>query len=187
MKNLQVIPANMSSSANIINHELISKARAAAGYVHPDDRISKKEQNDQPQDKPQTQILKSKTANKSRPTAARKTTKRSNKYIASSLSNNHAGRSSTTRSFVMREGISNFPSDMPGSAFSSVLAKPKGNTMPHGVPHPNAHQVLGPFTKRCECGGVTGICGTATGAKKWRSHNGSTKHMKWDPIYAGLF
>ena len=32
----------------------------------------------------------------------------------------------------------------------------------------------------CECGGTTGICGTAEGARKWRAHQQTDQHMKWE-------
>ncbi len=51
--------------------------------------------------------------------------------------------------------------------------------MEPGVPHPDAGQILGPYSERCECGGITGICGTPQGANKWRSHMRSNKHMNW--------
>ena len=41
-------------------------------------------------------------------------------------------------------------------------------------------------TERCACGGVTGICGTASGARKWRNHLRTAKHMDWDPLFNGL-
>lgn len=31
-------------------------------------------------------------------------------------------------------------------------------------------------TERCECGGTTGVCGTAEGARKWSAHQHSKKH-----------
>ena len=37
-----------------------------------------------------------------------------------------------------------------------------------------------PNRKRCECGGITGICGTADGANAWRKHMGTDRHMKWE-------
>jgi hypothetical protein len=56
--------------------------------------------------------------------------------------------------------------------------------MPHGVKHPEAGMPLGPYTMRCECGGATGIGGTATaqGANKWRSHMRTQKHVDWDSL-----
>ena len=32
----------------------------------------------------------------------------------------------------------------------------------------------------CECGGITGICGTAEGARKWRAHQQSNQHQEWE-------
>ena len=36
-----------------------------------------------------------------------------------------------------------------------------------------------------QCGGTTGICGTAVGARKWRAHQGSKKHMDWMGVRFG--
>lgn len=67
---------------------------------------------------------------------------------------------------------------------SSSSSRASGSKkMPPGVPHPQAGMQLSPYTARCECGGITGICGTAKGASKWRSHQSTQKHMDWDPIY----
>ncbi len=55
----------------------------------------------------------------------------------------------------------------------------KTTTQPPGVPHPQAGEALSSSTARCECGGITGICGTASGATKWRSHMYTTKHSLW--------
>jgi hypothetical protein len=35
------------------------------------------------------------------------------------------------------------------------------------------------FSEPCECGGTTGVCGTPQGARKWRAHIGTARHMKW--------
>jgi hypothetical protein len=62
--------------------------------------------------------------------------------------------------------------------------KENSNVMPRGVPHPQAGEHLSYITARCQCGGITGICGiTAAGAAKWRAHHGTEKHMKWDPTF----
>ena len=97
---------------------------------------------------------------------------------------------------------------------ANKTASKGSTTMPPGVPHPQAGMPLGPYSERCACGGVTGICGTAQvrqdrqvvlpwprcnttnefviclvvcgivqGASKWRSHQKTTKHQTWDPIY----
>jgi len=58
--------------------------------------------------------------------------------------------------------------------------------MPHGVHHIETGTILAPFSARYECGGVTGIGGTAKGANKWRSHQQTKKRVDWDPIYAML-
>jgi hypothetical protein len=63
------------------------------------------------------------------------------------------------------------------------VKQPRTTTQPPGVPHPQAGQMLSPTTQRCECGGIIGICGTAAGANKWRSHMRSNKHMDWDPLF----
>lgn len=41
-----------------------------------------------------------------------------------------------------------------------------------------AESIFATSTK-CECGGTTGVCGTAEGARKWRSHQSSQKHQDW--------
>ena len=64
--------------------------------------------------------------------------------------------------------------------FRSPKKRKTTSTMPPGVPHPEAGTVLGPYTKRCDCGGITGIGGTPQGAQRWRSHNGSDKHLRWE-------
>lgn len=33
--------------------------------------------------------------------------------------------------------------------------------------------------KRCECGGITGICGTQEGEALWRLHQETKEHQKW--------
>lgn len=35
-------------------------------------------------------------------------------------------------------------------------------------------------TVRCACGGLTGVLGTAEGAKKWRAHLSSKKHQDYE-------
>jgi hypothetical protein len=72
---------------------------------------------------------------------------------------------------------------LPKKKKSSSAKQPRSSKQPPGVPHPQAGQVLGPTTQRCECGGIIGICGTAQGAAKWRSHMRSNKHMDWDPLF----
>lgn len=67
----------------------------------------------------------------------------------------------------------------------STTKSTSSNKMPSGVRHPMAGQILGPTSARCECGGVTGICGTAQGAAKWRAHLRTKKHQDWDPIFGG--
>jgi hypothetical protein len=75
-------------------------------------------------------------------------------------------------------------SNLPKKKSSSSAKQPRASKkQPPGVPHPQAGQALGPTTQRCECGGITGICGTAQGASKWRSHMRSNKHMDWDPLF----
>jgi len=74
----------------------------------------------------------------------------------------------------------------PSYAFNAPSATTRSTKMPHGVHHPETGMILGPFSARCECGGVTGIGGTAKGANKWRSHQQTKKHVDWDPIYAML-
>ena len=32
----------------------------------------------------------------------------------------------------------------------------------------------------CECGGTTGVCGTAEGARKYRAHISSRRHQEWE-------
>ncbi len=65
------------------------------------------------------------------------------------------------------------------AARTSTGSRSSSTKMPPGVPHPEAGLILGPFTERCECGGVTGICGTAQGAQKWRNHQRTKKHQDW--------
>jgi hypothetical protein len=66
---------------------------------------------------------------------------------------------------------------------ASTASSNSSTKMPRGVKHPEAGMPLGPCTARCECGGVTGICGSAQGASKWRSHMKTKKHMDWDPLF----
>ena len=33
--------------------------------------------------------------------------------------------------------------------------------------------------KRCDCGGITGICGTQEGEAMWRLHQETEEHQKW--------
>jgi hypothetical protein len=71
-----------------------------------------------------------------------------------------------------------------GYHYPASTASSKSSTkMPRGVKHPEAGMPLSPFTARCECGGVTGICGSAQGASKWRSHMQTKKHVDWDPLF----
>lgn len=53
---------------------------------------------------------------------------------------------------------------------------------PRGVPHPRAGEIIDPYIMRCECGGRIGICETAQGAAKWRSHMRTKKHYDWQGI-----
>jgi hypothetical protein len=69
-----------------------------------------------------------------------------------------------------------------GYPTSTASTKKPSNTMPRGVKHPQAGMPLGPHTQRCECGGVIGVCGTAEGANKWRSHMRTSKHRAWDTL-----
>jgi len=48
--------------------------------------------------------------------------------------------------------------------------------------HPRAGEIIDPYIMRCECGGRIGICGTAQGAAKWRSHMRTKKHYDWQGI-----
>jgi hypothetical protein len=66
---------------------------------------------------------------------------------------------------------------------ANTTVRSKTTTMPPGVKHPQAGEVLGPDSCRCECGGTTGIGGTSKGANKWRNHMRTSKHMTWDPLF----
>ena len=35
------------------------------------------------------------------------------------------------------------------------------------------------YTRLCECGGRTGICGTPQGANAWRAHIATQRHQDW--------
>jgi len=35
------------------------------------------------------------------------------------------------------------------------------------------------YTRVCECGGRTGICGTPQGANAWRAHIATQRHQDW--------
>lgn len=39
---------------------------------------------------------------------------------------------------------------------------------------------LPPGSERCACGGITGEAGTPDGARKWRAHIGTKRHMLWE-------
>ena len=60
-------------------------------------------------------------------------------------------------------------------------SKGKGTIMAPHVNHPYTGMQLTETTQRCGCGGVIGICGTAAGAKQWRSHINTDRHHTWDP------
>ena len=36
---------------------------------------------------------------------------------------------------------------------------------------------------KCGCGGSYLPCGTAAGARSWRTHHSSDRHMRWDPLF----
>jgi len=62
--------------------------------------------------------------------------------------------------------------------------KPSPSPSPSRPKQP-AGSALGEDAERCRCGGVTGVSGTPGGARKYRSHIGSKRHMEWeDAVYA---